>query len=118
MGSSRLRKSLKQEAHATTARNNGLRFENFPRRHYPVRVRRVTLSPTCVEHPCFNVLIRALKPSPVQGYAFAPAGKLEWDRDSLGYTVVRRFPWRADCALHTFVHFEALRSDKAYPVGF
>lgn len=34
--------------------------ESFPRRHYPDRVLGYLLSPTSVEHPCFNVLIETL----------------------------------------------------------
>jgi len=33
--------------------------ETFPRRYYPDRVRRVFLSPTCVEHPWFNAAIKS-----------------------------------------------------------
>ena len=36
-------------------------FENFPRRHYPDRVLGYLLSPTQVEHPCFNNLIETLR---------------------------------------------------------
>src|ERR1700684_556555 len=51
---------MKQETHAEI-RGIGLRGQgNFPRRHYPDRVLGYFLSPTQVEHPCFNNPIETL----------------------------------------------------------